>query len=97
MCNDVHYYITQDEVAMAKCRRPLGDDVMIYSSGSHFHPLPGRYQLPMQEGHYYVRPGISQKDKAHIWMYSRGSGVPYTHRLRYLENPSSRFEYGWYG
>lgn len=53
---DVHYYFTPK---FADSLNSRWSDVPVQVTGGNFHPVPGAYVLPQNEGAYYVTSDVS--------------------------------------
>lgn len=79
----MHYYLT------GWTPLSVGEHDLIFTTGGHFFPAPGKYVLPFNEGAYHIGNGK-------IFMTTRGSGQVYEHDLCRLVLPEFAVDYGWY-
>jgi hypothetical protein len=81
---DSHYYLSGWKPKMPG---------MVYLVGGVFHPIVGKYALPCGEGTVHV---TSREGEGWVSMWTRSSGICYSHPQVAVHGASIRFDYGWY-
>lgn len=89
---DSHYYFPQG----FQLDSPRYGTICV--TGGNFEPQPGKYLLPLQEGHYAVEPSedTGRLSPAVMHMVTRGSGNNYTHPIIHYRDPANSYPLGWY-
>jgi len=82
--SDIHYYLDGWKPAN---RKPTDQYSCV---GGNFHPLPGYYKLPFNEGMVFI------DGKGHVCMKPRGTDDWYRHPLMLLGNLNKSIDFGWY-
>jgi len=70
-------------------------EILLYTTGGNFHPVPGYYMLPNGEGNFTVWTS-PDKQGLHVKMNTMGSGTSYDHPMVTWMNPVEECPSGWY-
>jgi hypothetical protein len=82
LLHDVHYYL--GDIAKGSV-----EGHFVSCVGSMFHPIPGYYRLPFNEGIYSVDSGV-------VSMTTRGAGRSYEHPLVEIDVVTGSTSLGWF-